>query len=198
MAGLSTVLWGPTVWQILDLIGYSAENKKIEKDIAINSLQLIGPLLPCHFCRESFKDFIKEVKFNNLIDTVYTLHDLVNKKLEVKSISYINYKRKLILNKNYPLQLYQVVRFLTLISLRENIWNFIMFVSTVSLCLLQVDDPQHKLLGNLLKTACEQQRNNLDNKDIFRRVFYDFTGKNTLDNEIIQMTSNVCKDGHCV
>lgn len=92
--GLITKIWGPHFWETLHCAsaGYPLEptdlDKKNYKDFYIS----VGNVLPCRFCRESYKDFTtkeEETQINdsifesrdNLMRWVYKLHERVNLKL---------------------------------------------------------------------------------------------------------------------
>lgn len=91
--GLITKIWGPPLWTALHCItfGYpiepTEENKKQYKEFFEN----IGNVLPCKYCRDSYKMFIKEE--GSILDDIvmqnretlckwfYNLHNKVNNKL---------------------------------------------------------------------------------------------------------------------
>lgn len=92
--GLITKIWGPHFWETLHCAsaGYPLEptddDKKNYKEFYI----AVGNILPCRFCRDSYKEFItkeKETEINdcvfesrdNLMLWVYKLHERVNQKL---------------------------------------------------------------------------------------------------------------------
>lgn len=100
--GLITKIWGPPTWVSLHCItfGYpvepTEEQKKNYKDYFIG----VGNVLPCKYCRESYKEFIKEEgsilddnalkNRNTFTKWFYNLHNKVNNKL---GIDYdVNYK----------------------------------------------------------------------------------------------------------
>ncbi|NIO44363.1 MAG: hypothetical protein GTN36_02305, partial [Candidatus Aenigmarchaeota archaeon] len=93
--GLITKIWGPPAWEFLHCItfGYplepTEEQKKKYKQFFIN----IGDVLPCKYCRESYKNFISTGN-SVLSDEVmkdresftrwfYNVHERVNEKLDV-------------------------------------------------------------------------------------------------------------------
>jgi hypothetical protein len=96
--GMMTKVWGPAGWLFLHCItfGYPYEldmNKKEDLDKAIkykNFFKLIGEVLPCRYCRESYLDFINEhpidpnlVSREKLTKWFYDIHNKVNHKLGV-------------------------------------------------------------------------------------------------------------------
>lgn len=93
--GLITKIWGPDAWMFLHSVtfGYpmepSTEQKKVYKQFFID----LGDVLPCRYCRESYKKFIMEPE-TELNDVVmenrkslckwfFNIHQRVNKKLDV-------------------------------------------------------------------------------------------------------------------
>jgi hypothetical protein len=93
--GLITKIWGPSLWTSLHSItfGYPIEPSNEHKENYKNFYTLIGDVLPCKYCRESYKKFISTGK-TKLTDDVlknretltrwfYNIHDSVNKKLGV-------------------------------------------------------------------------------------------------------------------
>lgn len=97
MAGMKTSFWGPNAWNFLfcSVIGTYPENInnkdknhiKIKKEF-INLFNSLGYIMPCIFCRESYKKFIKEMPINDYLSGriklcywLYKLKDKVNKKL---------------------------------------------------------------------------------------------------------------------
>ena len=105
--GMNTKVWGPHLWNYLfiSILGRypvkidinNKEHRKIKhyfKSLLI-SLQYI---MPCIYCRESYKLFIKELPIKpyligriQLMYYVYLLKDKVNKKLQKQE--YLNYNK---------------------------------------------------------------------------------------------------------
>lgn len=119
--GLITKIWGPVVWEALHCIAFgypiepTDEQKKSYKDFFTNLMNV----LPCKFCRDSYKDFItteentvlKDCDMDNresLTRWLYKIHNRVNLKLGINyKISYediVNkyesYRAKCIPNEN--------------------------------------------------------------------------------------------------
>lgn len=97
LAGMKTTFWGPNAWNFLfsSILGTYPEkldnkNKthiKIKKEFK-NLFNSLGFVMPCIFCRESYKGFIKDMPIDsylngrvNLCFWLYKLKDKVNKKL---------------------------------------------------------------------------------------------------------------------
>jgi hypothetical protein len=92
--GLITKIWGPHFWETLHCAsaGYPLEPTELDKKNYRDFYIAVGNVLPCRYCRESYKDFItkeKETLINdeifesrdNLMYWVYKLHERVNLKL---------------------------------------------------------------------------------------------------------------------
>jgi len=93
--GLITKIWGPHAWVTLHSIAYCYPNNPTDKDKDnyYNFYSLVGDVLPCFYCRDSYKEFIKDGNtkldhnvFENresLTKWLYCIHEAVNKKLGV-------------------------------------------------------------------------------------------------------------------
>lgn len=91
--GLITKIWGPPFWTSLHCItfGYPVEPTEEHKKQYKEFFENIGNILPCRYCRDSYKIFIKEEgsvlddKAMESRDTFtkwfYNLHNKVNNKL---------------------------------------------------------------------------------------------------------------------
>ena len=94
-SGLLTKIWGPHMWVTLHSITFCYPLQPTEEDkIKYKKFfQIVGDMLPCFHCRESYNDFIKcgitrldDDVFENresLTKWLYYLHEAVNKKLGV-------------------------------------------------------------------------------------------------------------------
>jgi len=93
--GLITKIWGPALWTSLHCIsfGYPLEPTDEQKNEYKTFFQLIGAVMPCKYCRESYQKFISEGE-TRLTDEVmknrksltywlYLVHQVVNNKLGV-------------------------------------------------------------------------------------------------------------------
>ena len=96
--GMLTKVWGPPLWIGLHAItfGYPAkidENNEehIEKRKRYyNFFKLVGDILPCKYCRQSYKVFFEELDLNKFLNRrkdivrwLYLIHEKVNDKLKV-------------------------------------------------------------------------------------------------------------------
>jgi len=96
--GMQTRVWGPAGWLFLHCIAqnYPWEPTIEQKKYYLNFFKLVGNVLPCRYCRESYQQFIKEqdTLLNNkvlesrktLVNWLYLIHNKVNAKLEVNNI----------------------------------------------------------------------------------------------------------------
>jgi hypothetical protein len=93
--GLITKIWGPGLWLGMHSIsfGYPKEPTEEQKKNYKEFFILMGNVLPCSYCRDSYKKFIStgnteltdDVMKNreSLTRWLYNLHEAVNKKLDV-------------------------------------------------------------------------------------------------------------------
>ena len=93
--GLITKIWGGSGWIFGHSVtfGYPLEPSSEQKSTYKNFFILFGDVLPCKYCRESYKKFISDgdtkltndVMFNRgtLTKWFYDIHEAVNKKLGV-------------------------------------------------------------------------------------------------------------------
>lgn len=86
--------WGKSAWVFIHcmLANYTPE----KKDDYITFFRQLEHMLPCIYCRKSYGYFVKLLPIENYLDTKlhavywgYLLHDLVNKKLNKVSPSFI-------------------------------------------------------------------------------------------------------------
>jgi hypothetical protein len=94
--GFMTKLWGPGMWESLLYIAfaYPVNPTDVDKQKYKSFFELLGYVLPCKMCQESYKMYITEGDtkitddiFNNrttLTKWLYTVHEKVNKKLGVE------------------------------------------------------------------------------------------------------------------
>ena len=94
--GMITKIWGPPAWVFLHSIaaGYPLDITKDpeKKECTRKFFECLGDTLPCKYCRESYKEFIKKHPINDRVLSgrielsrwLYTIHNEVNYKLGVK------------------------------------------------------------------------------------------------------------------
>lgn len=111
-AGMKTKMWGPHAWNFLfvSILGAypvkinnkDKEHRKIRRHF--NSLMKSLPvILPCVFCRNSFKEFLKELPIEPYLGSriglfywLYLMKDKVNKKLIIQEqAAYLQKKKEL-------------------------------------------------------------------------------------------------------
>lgn len=119
-SNLEPDIWGSHVWFFLDSLCISYSNTPTEKEKIYykNFFIAVGEILPCHHCREHYKEYIKSYPLDeeilkskkNLINWVLKLHNKINKIKQKKIISlsefnnyYDNiYKNKCKIKCNFP------------------------------------------------------------------------------------------------
>ena len=91
--GMQTKVWGPTGWVFLHCIAqnYPQEPTSEQKENYLQFFKLVGNVLPCRYCRDSYQEFIKytlndQVMKNRQTFTkwLYDIHNKINKKLGIK------------------------------------------------------------------------------------------------------------------
>jgi hypothetical protein len=115
LAGMRTTFWGPNAWNFLftcilgsypeKIDSRDKEHIKIKKEFN-NLFMSLGYVMPCVFCRESYKKFIKEMPLDNnlsgrikLCFWLYKLKDKVNKKLIKQETECFKTEHEKLLNK---------------------------------------------------------------------------------------------------
>jgi hypothetical protein len=93
---MNTTFWGPSQWSMLHTVAFNMPEKLTgyHKNTFKQYINILGDILPCKYCRDSYKIFIKEIPVDKYLETrqgviywTYQLHDRVNKKLHKGSIS---------------------------------------------------------------------------------------------------------------
>jgi len=98
---LNTKIWGPNTWVTLHSISFCYPNNPTqeEKEKYKQFFELLGDLLPCKLCKDSYKEFINngETKLDYSVlenrdkftKWLYYVHDAVNNKLNINyDVSY--------------------------------------------------------------------------------------------------------------
>lgn len=96
-SGMSTKHWGPSAWNFLFIsimgrypfkLDVNKEDDIMVRDAFKSMLTSLEVVMPCIFCRESFKEFLKELPIDpylvgriELMYWLYQMKDKVNKKL---------------------------------------------------------------------------------------------------------------------
>ena len=95
--GMKTKMWGPAMWVTLHVIAANYPNNPTQEQKNNYKAFFIslGNILPCGYCRESYKFFSKLIPIDNyLVNShymqywVYLIHNLVNQKLGVPQNSW--------------------------------------------------------------------------------------------------------------
>jgi hypothetical protein len=109
-SGMRTTYWGPNAWNFLfvSILGTYPEkiNNNDKNHIRIkkefkNLFNSLGYIMPCIYCRDSYKQFIKEMPVENsmsgrieLFTWLYNLKDKVNNKLIKQEKECFNTEKK--------------------------------------------------------------------------------------------------------
>lgn len=82
--------WGPSLWVFLHTTTFNASHKisREKQSEYLAFFESLGHILPCSYCRESYKVFTKTLPLSRFIKTrmgfaywLYRIHHLVNMKL---------------------------------------------------------------------------------------------------------------------
>ena len=79
---MNTWIWGPPAWRVLHTL---SGRMRTRTDIAKfgDLLESLADVLPCKYCRGSWKGFLEEVpKQTEVIERLYMLHNKVSDKLD--------------------------------------------------------------------------------------------------------------------
>lgn len=92
---MNTKSWGPPLWKALDIIVFnypiritaSKKDQETKQNYKI-FFELLQLILPCKYCRISYKKFITELPIDDFLESrakltywLYLIHDKVNNKL---------------------------------------------------------------------------------------------------------------------
>ena len=95
--GMQTRVWGPAGWIFLHCIAqnYPQQPTTEQREHYRSFFRLVGAVLPCRYCRESYQEFINEpgtmlddkVMANRLTFSkwLYNIHNKINKKLGISN-----------------------------------------------------------------------------------------------------------------
>ena len=95
--GMQTNVWGPAGWVFLHSIAQNYPWKPTHEQMEYyyNFFKVIGNVLPCRYCRESYQQFIEEPgtqlslktmkNRKSIVTWLYKIHNKVNRKLDIKS-----------------------------------------------------------------------------------------------------------------
>lgn len=91
---MDTRFWGPYGWKFLHTLPYSYDPKSnIQKNSMKGFFNLLGDMLPCIYCRLSYKKYYNEEPIDNHLDSqlelskwLYRIHNKVNNKLKSQGL----------------------------------------------------------------------------------------------------------------
>ena len=92
---MDTKFWGPSGWKLLHYMTESYPDKPSETQKAnmITFFNVLGEVLPCKYCRISFKEYIKVkpvekavISREKLCRWMYDIHNMVNNKLRKQGL----------------------------------------------------------------------------------------------------------------
>lgn len=95
--------WGPSGWTFLHTItfNYPLEPTDEDKSNYSNYFKLVGAMLPCKYCRQSYLIYYKYFPIDPFLDSregvcywLYRLHELINQKIFKDNISFEEVIRK--------------------------------------------------------------------------------------------------------
>jgi len=94
---METSFWGPAAWKLGHSITFNYPHNPTPEDKQkyYNYFKNLGDILPCPSCSKSYKIYFKYIPINDFLEDIYgitfwfyTIHYLVNKKLNKKNISF--------------------------------------------------------------------------------------------------------------
>jgi len=76
--GIDTRFWGPSGWDLFHRISFHSDNPAVLKHIA--------EILPCKFCRNSTRRFVKKLPYDSKhpAEWLFKIHNMVNDKLRTQ------------------------------------------------------------------------------------------------------------------
>jgi hypothetical protein len=99
---MNTSQWGPGAWVSFHAMCFNFPKEPTYKDRSRYKryYHLLGEMLPCRYCRESYVRFLEEIPMEpylkdreGMIYWAYRIHDRVNQKLDKKSCDFVEYVR---------------------------------------------------------------------------------------------------------
>jgi hypothetical protein len=87
---MDTKFWGPDGWRLLHTLAYIYPSKPTQQQQYLYNIffDMLKDILPCRYCRESFKNFMKELPIKPYLNSprnlrlwIYRIHNKVNNKL---------------------------------------------------------------------------------------------------------------------
>jgi len=105
--GMMTKVWGPGGWLFLHCITfgypYKIDNENLEhlkkKNMFKQFFHLLGHVLPCKYCRNSYIEYIHKIPIDNYLENrhdltkwLYIIHNKINNKLGVPECNIPSFK----------------------------------------------------------------------------------------------------------
>lgn len=92
---MDPTIWGPPLWRIMSDVAFKADRMPLEqKNWARLFFHALVFLLPCIYCRQSFRDYMiswPPEKYSSMLEWVHMIHNQVNKKLQKPASSHLSY-----------------------------------------------------------------------------------------------------------
>ena len=113
-------LLGPPFWLSIHCITFNASIKISEKDQLIykHFFKSLGDILPCKYCRSSYKVFCKKLRIKHFLSDkmgltywLYCIHKLVNLKLNKDNMEFIDVVKKYEKNSTNPMNIDEIHMF---------------------------------------------------------------------------------------
>lgn len=89
---MNTLFWGPSAWRLIHSLGLVYPKKPTEKDqkVFFDFFDSLKYVLPCKHCRNSYKDYYKDITEylpnGKLYEWTFNLHNKVNDKLKKQKL----------------------------------------------------------------------------------------------------------------
>jgi len=92
---MDTKFWGPSGWKLLHYIteSYPDTPSETQKANIITFFNVLGEVLPCKYCRISFKEYIKAKPVEKVVNSreklcrwMFDIHNMVNNKLRKQGL----------------------------------------------------------------------------------------------------------------
>lgn len=87
---MNTKFWGPHAWKYLHTLtfNYSENPSEKQKKVYKEYFTLTADILPCKYCRQSYKRFLKKLPIDDFLSSrsklilwLYRIHNMVNERL---------------------------------------------------------------------------------------------------------------------
>lgn len=133
-----TEYWGPNLWHLMHTVSFNANDhfSNVEKEMLFYFYKNIGNMIPCIFCRSSYKrhliDYPVEKHLQNkssLCDWVIKIHNIVNASINKKLLTYNEaYENHKIIDFNKIIAIFRYLNHITFLNAKQsslkNLLNF--------------------------------------------------------------------------